>query len=878
MQMPFCLWDRNKAPPTPENHVAIHGTVVVSCHFGLSVPGKTTTLRLFSGTQIDHNTGKGRLSLEFPLRGGKKTKHGAGKTSTMTYQVTFFVDPDFGTPGAVVVKNGLKNDQFFLRHVQLQLAEDRGLHFECNSWVYPSKKTNSDRVFFVNTSYLPDKTPEALRLLRDEELRSLRGTGRGERKDWESVYDYDIYNDLGNPDKEDHARPALGGNAILPYPRRDGVTETRKHVINLDFYIPPDERFSPTKLAEVLTLAVQAVTHFVVPETKALLHGDAVNSFKSVEQLRRDLYGKATPEKPQPPAVDGMVMDKLRDSVPSHKTYKQVNKMVKETPVSSESSDGCGADDLEAWRTDEEFAREMLAGLNPVVIKRLEVFPPVSSGGKTSTITTRHIHGRLEGLTVEKALVQNRLYILDHHDYLMPFLKRINTLGVCIYASRTLLFLKDDGTLKPLVIELSLPGDGVADDDISRIFLPATQGPDGHLWQLAKAHVSVNDSGYHQLISHWLFTHATVEPFIIATKRQLSAMHPIHKLLEPHFKDNMQINTLARSILLSAGGILERTMFPGKYAMEMSSAIYSQWRFTEQSLPNELIKRGMAYRDGGGGLSLHVADYPYAVDGLDVWRAIEGWVRGYCAHFYHSDAAVAGDRELQAWWDDVRHVGHGDRRGDAAACWLELDTVAHLADSLTTLIWIASALHAAVNFGQYGYAGFMPNRPTRCRRFVPMPGSPEMAQMEADPEKFFLDTVPDRFTTTLGLALIEVLSNHTSDELYLGQRATSAWTDDGEVLLLLDRFREELRRVEKKVTERNGDPRLKNRRGPAKVPYTLLFPDVGNVGGKEKGSPERHTQQRLHLILVYMRAWTASSCYTYYYYKFNDYILDMIYH
>jgi lipoxygenase len=82
-----------------------------------------------------------------------------------------------------------------------------------------------------------------------------------------------------------------------------------------------------------------------------------------------------------------------------------------------------------------------------------------------------------------------------------------------------------------------------------------------------------------------------VEPFIIATKRQLSAMHPINKFLEPHFKDNMQINTLARSILLSAGGILERTMYPGKYAMEMSSTIYSEWRFTEQSLPNELIKR-----------------------------------------------------------------------------------------------------------------------------------------------------------------------------------------------------------------------------------------------------------------------------------------------
>jgi len=102
-----------------------------------------------------------------------------------------------------------------------------------------------------------------------------------------------------------------------------------------------------------------------------------------------------------------------------------------------------------------------------------------------------------------QAIEQNRLYILDHHDYLMPYLRRINTLGVCIYASRTLLFLKDDSTLKPVVIELSLPSDDGGDDEISRIFLPASNGVDGHLWQLAKAHVSVNDSGYHQLISHW---------------------------------------------------------------------------------------------------------------------------------------------------------------------------------------------------------------------------------------------------------------------------------------------------------------------------------------------------------------------------------------
>lgn len=67
---------------------------------------------------------------------------------------------------------------------------------------------------------MPSETPPGLKALREEELRNLRGDGKGVRKLSDRIYDYDVYNDLGNPDKGiDFTRPNLGGPEI-PYPRR----------------------------------------------------------------------------------------------------------------------------------------------------------------------------------------------------------------------------------------------------------------------------------------------------------------------------------------------------------------------------------------------------------------------------------------------------------------------------------------------------------------------------------------------------------------------------------------------------------------------------------------------------------------------------------
>lgn len=72
----------------------------------------------------------------------------------------------------------------------------------------------------------------------------MRGDGVGERKTFERIYDYDTYNDLGDPDNDpDLARPVLGGSKDLPYPRRcrTGRPSTKTGTFNPLFFLINNE-------------------------------------------------------------------------------------------------------------------------------------------------------------------------------------------------------------------------------------------------------------------------------------------------------------------------------------------------------------------------------------------------------------------------------------------------------------------------------------------------------------------------------------------------------------------------------------------------------------------------------------------------------------
>ena len=237
-----------------------------------------------------------------------------------------------------------------------------------------------------------------------------------------------------------------------------------------------------------------------------------------------------------------------------------------------------------------------------------------------------------------------------------------------------------------------------------------------------------------------------------------------------------------------------------------------------------------------GGVKLVIEDYPYAADGLLIWSAIKEWVESYVEHFYTDPTSVTSDVELQAWWSEIKFKGHSDKRNEP--WWPKLETKEDLSGILTTMIWVASGQHAAINFGQYPFGGYVPNRPTLMRKLIPQEDEPDYDKFIHNPQHVFLSSLPTQLQATKVMAVQDTLSTHSPDEEYLGQVNPfhTHWINDHEILKLFAKFSAKLEQIEEIIHGRNKDIRLKSRTGAGVPPYELLLPTSG-PGVTARGIP-----------------------------------------
>ncbi|MED6176935.1 hypothetical protein PIB30_093065, partial [Stylosanthes scabra] len=345
-----------------------------------SIPGKLISVQIYSGTEVDPSTGKGKLSEKALLKHDVTMKHDNGDTQTMIYKIRINVDSHFGTPRAFVIQNQYKK-RFFLQSASIETCNNNNqqiiIHFDCNSWVYPIKKTKSDRLFFSNACYIPSQTPRALLELRNEELERLRGDGSGEseeRKDWERIYEYDCYNDLSDPDKgPEYLRPRLGGSWLYQYPRRlrtgrypsaSGPANERRPS-NFEIYVPSDERFSPNKMKELKSNCIHALAHFLSPKAAEPLLQQCSKSFESFEEILDLLFSTNRNQR-----IEGWVRDNLKKFLPIQ-NLEEIIRAIKNKPLELPIPEIL-SENAWVWKDDIEFGRQMLAGTHPIKIQCLK--------------------------------------------------------------------------------------------------------------------------------------------------------------------------------------------------------------------------------------------------------------------------------------------------------------------------------------------------------------------------------------------------------------------------------------------------------------------------------------------------------------------------
>ncbi|XP_072860759.1 polyunsaturated fatty acid lipoxygenase ALOX12 isoform X3 [Chlorocebus sabaeus] len=467
----------------------------------------------------------------------------------------------------------------------------------------------------------------------------------------------------------------------------------------------------------------------------------------------------------------------------------------------------------QCWQDDELFGYQFVNGANPMLLRR-----------STSLPSRLALPSGMEELRaqLEKELQNGSLFEADF--ILLDGIPANVIRGEKQYLAAPLVMLKmePNGKLLPMVIQIQPPNPS---SPAPTLFLPS----DPPLaWLLAKSWVRNSDFQLHQLQYHLLNTHLVAEVIAVATMRCLPGLHPIFKLLIPHIRYTMEINTRARTQLISDGGIFDKAVSTGGGGhVQLLRRATAQLTYCSLCPPDDLADRGLLGLPGA----------LYARDALRLWEIIARYVEGIVHLFYQRDDVVRGDPELQAWCWEITEVGlcqAQDRgrkwedfpskaRKDPPWLFLRLflpATVQHaqrvqeyctlatvqgfpvsfqsqsqLCHFLTMCIFTCTAQHAAINQGQLDWYAWVPNAP--CTMRMPPPTTKEDVTMAT-----VMGSLPDVQQACLQMAISWHLGRRQPDMVPLGHHKEKYFSGP-KPKAVLNQFRTDLENLEKEITARN---------------------------------------------------------------------------
>ncbi|XP_066285942.1 allene oxide synthase-lipoxygenase protein-like [Branchiostoma lanceolatum] len=394
---------------------------------------------------------------------------------------------------------------------------------------------------------------------------------------------------------------------------------------------------------------------------------------------------------------------------------------------------------MEDWHNDVEFGRQFLNGITPSAIRRVR-------GGLPANFMVRDemVQGCLdEKTTLSEEIEAGHIYIVDCG--ILDGLQQNTTRGSFYLAAPLALFhVNRLGDFLPIAIQINQrPGND------NPVFTSEDSDID---WLMAKIFLRNADAQLQLVVSHLLDTHLVMEPFAVATYRQLPGVHPLYKLLVPHFRGMLGINVFVREALIREGSVLDGVMSLGPQGRhDLLRKCYKAFNIRVLDLPTSLKDRGLDdFRLLPG--------YRYRDDGMIIWGCIEKFVTDMLSLHYDRDAALLDDLELQRWISDVYEHGFNWEDSQDRGIPHRIKSFRQLVDLVTIIIWTCSVQHAAVNNGCRDILGFVPNAPL-CLRRPPPPWKGIINMTD------IVRTLPDMDTAVLQTNIADMMCEEPRDEV-----------------------------------------------------------------------------------------------------------------
>ncbi|MBU7583117.1 MAG: lipoxygenase [Nostoc sp. TH1S01] len=500
------------------------------------------------------------------------------------------------------------------------------------------------------------------------------------------------------------------------------------------------------------------------------------NFYRHLQEIAKFLGRKLINNQP-----DSTVRLESPSPVPTLPDYEQLISPLKIKPAT-----------LTNFQRDDVFAYMQVAGPNPVMLNQIKKIDSLLP------ITNEQYQKILPHDSLEAALQGGRIYLANYEKLKNLENGSFGGLQKYIYAPVALFAVPPDGSLNRNLLPIAIRCQQTPGDDNS-IFTPL----DGENWMTAKTVLQMADSNYHELFSHLAKTHLFIEPFVLATNRCFDKSHAVRLLLKPHLEGTVLINYGAHKFLLAQKGSID-SLLSGTIGSNCKLAIKEAKdnlaSFNEVAFPKTLEKRGVNN-------SQQLPIYPYRDDGKLIWDAIHQWVKDYLGLFYASDNSVEKDKQLQKWASELLNKGncHIGDKGDG-----QIKTLDYLVEAISTVIFTASAQHAAVNFSQSGLMTYAPAFPLGC--YSPAPTKHQQEQQN------FMGLLPPLERAELQIQVLYLLGSVYYTKLgdYSSSFLQSFEKNKEQVKIALNKFQVNLDDIKTKILEADSH-RL--------VSYRYLLPE-----------------------------------------------------